>query len=325
MIARRTALRAGLILSGMGGAGRAARAEEFPTRPITVVTGFAAGGLTDLSTRIIVQRMGQELGQPVVVENRAGGATSIASQAVMTARSDGHTLLMGASSLAINPSLQPDLPPRRPLEAFIPIGLGYRSAFVLQIHPALPARDLGAFIAYAKAHPGRINFGSSGTGAVNHLCLEMLSRQAGIEVIHVPYRGGAQALVDLQSGRLQAMFSAVLEAQPSVSDGRTRGLAITSRGRAPVLPEIPPVADTLPGFEGLFWQGLFAPAGTPEAAIRRLGAALTVATDDAEVRSKLAERGVSVETGDAAVLRATLLADMERWGTVIRDGNIRPD
>ncbi len=321
MLTRRTALGTGLALL----AHPAAQAENFPTRAITVITPFAAGGLTDLSTRVIVERMSQDLGQPVVVENRTGGATSIASQAVMAARPDGYTVLMGASSLAINPALQPELPPQRPLEALIPIGLAYRSAFVLQVHPSLPVRSLAEFIAYARARPGQVNFGSSGTGAVNHLCMEMLSRQAGLQVVHVPYRGGAQALVDLQAGRLHAMFSAVLEAQPPITEGRLRGLAISSRERSPVLPDIPPVADTLPGFEALFWQGLFAPAGTPEPVVGRLGRALAIATNDAGLRRRLAERGVTVQTGDAAVLRDTLLADTALWGKVIRDGNIKPD
>ncbi len=310
---------------GVGTSSRPGWGQTFPDRPIAVITGFAPGGLTDLSTRVIVRRMGQELGQPIVVENRSGGATSIASQAVGNARADGYTVLMGASSLAINQTLHPNLFPQNPLEAFMPIGLGYRSAFVLQIHPSLPARNLADFIAYAKAHPGKINFGSSGTGAVNHLCMEMLCRQSGLEVVHVPYRGGAQAVIDITTGRIQAMFSAVLEAQPLVSEEKTRALAISSRNRSPVLPDVPPVADTLPGFEGLFWQGLFAPRGTPEAVVARLGAALRVATEDAEVRSTLAERGVSVDTGDAQMLRDILLSDAQLWGKVIRDGNIRPD
>jgi tripartite-type tricarboxylate transporter receptor subunit TctC len=325
MTSRRIALGAGLALPSLFLASRLSRADDFPSRAITVITPFGAGGLTDLSTRVIVERMSQNLGHPVVVENRAGGATSIASQAVMNARPDGYTLLMGASSLAINPALQPELAPQRPLDVFIPIGLAYRSAFVLQVHPSLPTRSLPEFIDYARARPGRVNFGSSGTGAVNHLCMEMLCRQAGLEVVHVPYRGGSQALVDLQAGRLHAMFSAVLEAQPPIAEGLTRGLAISSRMRAAVLPNVPSVADFVPGFEALFWQGLFAPTGTPPATIQRVAGALTAATDDVQVRSRLAERGVTVETGGANVLQSTLLADTAMWGKVIRDGNIKPD
>ena len=164
-----------------------ARAQEaWPTRPITLLTGFAPGGLTDVMTRLIAARLSRELGQPVVVENRAGGATAIASTAVAQARPDGYTLLMGASSLAINPTLQPNLTPREPLRELLPVGTGYRSAFVLHVHPDLPARTLAGFIAHARANPGRISFGSSGTGAVNHLCLELLRTRAGIDGVHIP-------------------------------------------------------------------------------------------------------------------------------------------
>ena len=321
MTTRRTLLGLGLALPALA----SARAQDFPTRPVTVVIGFPPGGLNDLSARVIVQRMSQALGQTIVVENRAGGATAIATTAVTSARPDGYTLLMGASSLAINPSLVPELEPKRPLDVLVPIGMSFRSAFALQIHPSLPARTLPEFLDHAKASPGRIAFGSSGTGAVNHLCLEMMRGRTGIDVIHVPYKGGAQALVDLQANRIQAMFSAVLEALPPIRDGRTRGIAVSSRERVGVLPELPPVADTLPGFDGVFWQGLFAPAGTPEPVLQRLSAALTVATDDAGVRAKLAESGVAVQTGGADVLRETLLADTALWGKVIREGNIRPD
>jgi tripartite-type tricarboxylate transporter receptor subunit TctC len=312
----------GLMLA----AGAGAQAQEpWPTRPITLVTGFAPGGLTDVMTRLIANRMSRELGQPIVVENRAGGATAIASTAVARAAPDGYTLLMGASSLAINPTLQPNLTPREPLRELVPIGMGYRSAFVLHVHPGLPARDVAEFIAYAKANPGRISFGSSGTGAVNHLCLELFRVRAGIEVVHIPYRGGAPALIDLRAGRIQAMFAAALEAIPAIREGATRALAISSATRLPLLPDVPAVAETLPGFDAVFWQGLFAPVGTPPAVLARLSAALHATTEDPEVRARMAEQGVAAETGDAAALRRVLVQDTETWGRLIRDANIQPE
>jgi tripartite-type tricarboxylate transporter receptor subunit TctC len=299
--------------------------ESWPARPITMVTGYAPGGLTDVMTRLIAARMSRDLGQPIVVENRTGGATAVASTAVAQARPDGYTLLMGASSLAINPALQPNLTPREPLRELVPIGMGYRSAFVLHVHPALPVTTAAELVAYAKANPGRLNFGSSGTGAVNHLCLELFRSRAGIEVVHIPYRGGAPALIDLQAGRIQAMFQAALEAIPTIRDGRTRPLAVSSAARLPLLPEVPPVAETLPGFDAVFWQGLFAPVGTPAPVLQRLGAALNAATEDADLRARMAEQGVAAETGDAAALRRTLEADTETWGRLIREANIRPE
>lgn len=313
---------AGLLLFGPA----MARAQEaWPNRPITMVTGYAPGGLTDVMTRLIAERMSRELGQPIVVENRTGGATAVASTAVAQARPDGYTLLMGASSLAINPTLQPNLTPREPLRELVPVGMGYRSAFVLHVHPDVPARSTAAFIAHAKANPGRINFGSSGTGAVNHLCLELFRSRAGIDVVHVPYRGGAPALIDLQAGRIQAMFQAALEAIPAIRDGRTRPLAVSSAQRLPLLPDVPPVADALPGFDAVFWQGLFAPVGTPEPVLARIGAALRATTEDMQVRARMADQGVAAETGDAAALRRVLVEDTEMWGRLIREANIRPE
>jgi tripartite-type tricarboxylate transporter receptor subunit TctC len=312
----------GLLLAAPG----LARAQEaWPARPITLITGFAPGGLTDVMTRLIANRMSRELGQPIVVENRAGGATSIASTAVARAAPDGYTTLMGASSLAINPALQPSLTPREPLRELVPVGMGYRSAFVLHVHPDLPARNVAEFIAHAKANPGRISFGSSGTGAVNHLCLELFRVRAGIDVVHVPYRGGAPALVDLRAGRIQAMFAAALEAIPAIREGATRPLAVSSAARLPLLPEVPAMAETLPGFDAVFWQGLFAPVGTPEPVIARLAAALRATTEDAEIRARMAEQGVAAETGDAAALRRVLAEDTETWGRLIRDAGIRPE
>lgn len=320
MIDRRTTL--GLLLATPG---LAMAQPAWPTRPITLVTGFAPGGLTDVMTRLIANRMSRELGQPIVVENRAGGATSIASTAVARATPDGYTLLMGASSLAINPALQPNLTPREPLRELVPVGMGYRSAFVLHVHPGLPVRNVAEFIAYAKANPGRISFGSSGTGAVNHLCLELFRLRAGIEVVHVPYRGGAPALIDLRAGRIQAMFAAALEAIPAIREGATRALAVSSATRLPLLPDVPAVAETLPGFDAVFWQGLFAPPGTPEPVIARLAAALRATTEDPEVRARMAEQGVAAETGDAAALRRVLVEDTETWGRLIREAGIQPE
>ena len=317
---RRTAL--SLLLA----APATTRAQEaWPARAVTMVTGYAPGGLTDVMTRLIAARMSRELGQPLVVENRVGGATSVASTAVARAAPDGYVTLMGASSLAINPALQPSLTPREPLRELVPVGMAYRSAFVLHVHPALPTQTTTEFIAYAKANPGKVNFGSSGTGAVNHLCLELFRSRAGIDVVHIPYRGGAPALIDLQAGRIQAMFQAALEAIPVIRDGRTRPLAVSSAARLTLLPDVPPVADTLPGFDAVFWQGLFVPVGTPESIVMRLGEALRVATEDSDLRAAMAAQGVAAETGDAAALRRLLVEDTEVWGKLIREAGITPD
>ena len=304
---------------------RPARAQDaYPSRPITVVTGSPAGGLTDVSTRAIVERMQAVLGQPVVVENRTGGAAAIAPTYVSQARPDGYTLLGGTSSLAINPALQPNLTPRDPQRELLPVGFNFRSPFVLHVHPSLPVRDVAGLVAYAKARPGELAFGSSGAGAVNHLALELLARRTGIEVLHVPYRGGVPALIDLRQNRIQAMFQSALEAIPLVREGATRAIAVSGLDRIAPLPDVPPVADTVPGFEAVFWQGLFAPLGTPEPVVVRLWAALRTATDDSGVRSRLADHGVEVQTGDAAYLARVLAEHTGLWGKLIRDANIQP-
>jgi tripartite-type tricarboxylate transporter receptor subunit TctC len=306
-------------------AGTAAAQATWPDRSVAVLLGYPPGGVTDFAARAVCERMGRALGQSVVLENRPGAATAVANTAAAQARPDGYTLLMGTSTLAINPSLQPNLTPRDPRKDLTPIGTVFRTAFVLHVHPSLPVRSTAELIAYAKANPGKLNFGSSGTGAVNHLCLELFRARAGIDVVHVPYRGGAPALIDLRTNRIQAMFSAAQEALPPMRDGATRGLAVSSKDRMSVLPELPPVADTLPGFDGVFWQGLFGPAGLPAPIVARAGAALREATTDATLVARMAEQGVALTPGDADALRRTLAEETVMWGQLIREQNIRPE
>ncbi len=299
--------------------------EAFPARPVAVYSGYAPGGVTDVTSRAVAERMARELGVPVVVENRVGGATAVANTAAAQARPDGYTLLMGTSSLAINPGLQPNLTPREPMRELAPIGMVFRSAFVLHVHPSLPVRSTAELIAWCRANPGKLDFGSSGTGAVNHLAMALFAQRAGIQVTHVPYRGGAPALIDLRAGRIGAMFQAVLEALPALQEGATRGLAISSAAREPLLPDLPPVAETLPAFDAVFWQGLFAPAGTPAPILARLGSALRAATEDETLRTRLAQQGVALTTGDAAALASLLERETVLWGRLIREAEIRPD
>ncbi|MBY0335884.1 MAG: tripartite tricarboxylate transporter substrate binding protein [Acetobacteraceae bacterium] len=325
MSASRRALLAAPALLALPGP-RSGRAQEaFPSRAISVVSGYAPGGVTDITSRAVAERMARELPQPMVVENRVGAATAVANTHVAQARPDGHTLLMGTSTLAINPALQPNLTPREPMRELAPIGMVFRTAFVLHVHPSVPARTTEEFIALARREPGRINFGSSGTGAVNHLAQALLAARAGVEFTHIPFRGGAPALIELRAGRIQAMFQAVQEALPVVREGATRALGVSSTTRNALLPDVPPVADAVPNFEAVFWQGLFAPAGTPEPILARLGSVLRVATDDAALRARLAEQGVDIVTGDATVLRDTLARETQLWGELIRSANIRPE
>ena len=321
MVARRMLLAAPLALPTLT-RGTAAQ-DPWPTRAVTVLLGFPPGGLTDFAARAVAERMSRELGQPVVVENRPGAATSLAATAVARARPDGYTLLWGSSVLAVSPALQPNLTPREPLRELAPIGMTLRLALVLHINASVPAHSVAELIALARAHPGTLKFGSSGVGSLNHLCLELFRARAGIEVLHVPYRGGAPAAIDLRAGRIDAMFSAAQEALPTLQEGATRGLAVSSAKRIPRLPELPPVADTLPGFDVVIWQGLFAPAGTPAPVLARAGAALRAATEDPELLARFAAQGATLITSDDEALRQTLTEDIAMWGRFIREANIR--
>jgi len=320
MNSRRTLLAAPALL-----ALPASAQEAYPSRAVAIASGYAPGGVTDVTSRAVAERMGRELGVPVVIENRVGAATAVANTYVAQARPDGYTLLMGTSTLAINPALQPNLTPREPMRELVPVGMIFRTAFALHVHPGLPVRNMAEFIAYCRANPGKVNFGSSGTGAVNHLAQAMLASRANIDVVHIPFRGGTPALIELRAGRIHAMFQALLEALPTMREGATRGLAISSTERNALVPDLPPVADAVPGFEAVFWQGLFAPAGTPEPVVRRLGAALKTATEDPALRSRMAEQGVELVTGDAAYLRDLLARETAMWGELIRSAQIRSE
>jgi len=299
--------------------------DAYPSRTISAVTGYAPGGVTDVVSRAVAARMAQELGTTIVVENRVGAATAVGNTHVAQARPDGYTLLMGTSTLAINPALQPNLTPRDPARELTPVGMVFRSPFVLHVHPSLPVHNMAEFLAYARANPGRLNIGSSGTGAVNHLSQALLVARTGVELVHVPFRGGAPGLLELRAGRIQGMFNATQEAQPVVREGATRALGVTSTTRIPTLPDVPPIADTVPGYEAMFWQGLFAPAGTPAAIIARLEAALRVATTDPALVSRMAEQGVEMVSGGADDLRALLARELVSWAEVIRGQNIRAE
>jgi tripartite-type tricarboxylate transporter receptor subunit TctC len=297
----------------------------YPSRAVSVLSGYAPGGVTDIASRAVSERLGRELGQNFIVENKVGAATAVASTAAAQARPDGYTLLMGTTTLAINPALQPTLTPKEPLRELAPIGPVFTVGFVLHVHPDLPVRTAAELIAWCKANPGRLNFGSSGTGAVNHLAQALFAQRAGIEVTHVPYRGGAPALLDLRTGRIQAMFQAVLEALPTLREGATRGLGVSTLARDPTAPNLPPLAETLPGFEAVFWQGLFAPAATPQPIIDQLSAGLRATNADPALVARMAEQGVILQRGGPADLRGLLQRETVMWGDLIRQAGIRAE
>ena len=299
---------------------RAAPAEErYPSRPVTIVVPWAPGGSTDILARVVAEPLRQSLGQPVVVENRSGASGNIGSAAVARAQPDGYTLLFGSMSThAMNGALFRNMP-FDGVEDFTPIAL---LAFVLNtmvIHPSVPARTVAEFIAYAKANPGRIVYASAGAGSTNHLCAAMFAHMTGIEMVHVPYRGGAPAVLDTVAGQTHLLFSAGTQTLPHVKEGRLRLLAVTEGRRSRLLPEVPTVAETVPGYEMAVWYGAFGPKGLPPELALRLNAEINGALMLPEVRGRMAEIGVEVLNETPEAFARTLRADAAKWAAVIRD------
>jgi tripartite-type tricarboxylate transporter receptor subunit TctC len=319
---RRHLLAASLAMPALARAPMAHAQDWVPEKPITVLLPYAPGGVTDTVSRAVCEAVARDLGRPVVMENRPGAGTAVANAAVARAAPDGHTLLMSTTSLAINPALQPNLEPKEPLKALTPIGMVFRTGFVLHCNRDLPVTDLASFIAYAKARQGQLSYGSSGVGAVNHLGFELFKKMAGLDITHIPYRGGVPALADMLGGRIAAMFSATFEAGEPVKAGRTRGLAFSMANPTPVLPDLPTVAKTIPGFDVPFWEAMFAPAGTPPHVIARLTRALQAATSDANLVARFAATGTNVAFEDAAAVRRQFELDLARWGAIIREQGI---
>jgi tripartite-type tricarboxylate transporter receptor subunit TctC len=296
-----------------------------PERPLRLIVGFAAGGSTDITARLVGQAMAERLGQPVVVENRPGAGGNIAAEAAARSAPDGHTLfLVTSGTLTANRFLYRSLP-FDPDRDFLPISLVTIVPNLIVVHPEVPARSLAELIAYARANPGRVHYGSGGTGTTLHLAAAMLAARAGLDLVHVPYRGGAPAATDLVSGKIQMIASPMLEVIAQVRAGQLRPLAVTTARRSPLLPEIPAVAETLPGFEVVLWNGLVAPAGTPAAAIARLSAEANAALRDEAVRARLAELGSVPMPQTPEEFAAFLRAEVPKFAEIVRVSGARLD
>ena len=299
-------------------------AQAWPTKPIRLVVPFPAGGATDLLARAISQRLGQQLGQPVVVDNRPGAGGTLGSQEAMRAAPDGHTLLMATSSThSIAPHLNPALPYKVATD-FTPVAHVANAPNLMLVPQTLPVGDVKAFIAYSKARPGQLNYATSGNGTIVHLTTEAFKTQAGLFITHIPYRGTALAIPDLVSAKVHLLFDSVVSGLPHVKDGKLKALAITSRTRSPLVPEVPTVAESgLPGFESTTWFGVYAPRGLPAELTQRLNAELHKAMAADEVRERLARLGADpVTQGSAADFAAMVEADSQRWGRLVRERRI---
>jgi tripartite-type tricarboxylate transporter receptor subunit TctC len=303
---------------------RKAEAQAYPTRPVRLIVGYSAGGTADIVARIIAQRLTERLGQPVVVENKPGATTNIATQSVISAAPDGHTLLYVTAANATNASLYSTLPFNF-MRDIVPVAGLVEFTLVLVVNAALPVHSIGEFVAYAKANPGKISMASFGVGTTSHLSAELLKLVTGIDTVHVPYRGGAPMITDLVSGQVQAAFDALPESLPHIRTGALRPLAVTTAARAESLPDIPTIGDTIPGYEAASWAGLGAPHGTPPAVIETLHREAAAALADPAIRARLVDLGSAPWPLGPDAFGAYIAAETEKWAKVVRFAGVKAE
>jgi tripartite-type tricarboxylate transporter receptor subunit TctC len=303
----------------------AAWGQAWPSKPIRMVVAFPPGGPTDIVSRVIAQRLSEQLGQQVIIDNKPGAGGNIAAELIANAPADGHTLFYNTSAVVIGPALYSKVN-YDTLKDFAPVALTASVPMVLAVNPNLPARSVKEFLDLARSKPGQLNYSSSGTGTITHLASAMLSTQTGIQTQHVPYKGSAPGLVDLASGQTQFMIDTINTVLPYVRDGRLRGLAVSSIKRSSVLPDLPTLHESgLSGFDASAWQGIMAPAATPNDIIQRLNTEVNKALAHPEVRAKLAAQGADVLGGTSAEYAAHLRSELPRWAKAVKDSGAKAD
>ena len=301
-----------------------AGAETYPSRPVHLIIGYLPGGSADMTARLFGQWLSDRLGQQVVVESRAGASTNIATEAVIRATPDGYTLFLASPANATNASLYDKLNFEF-LRDVEPVAGLIRFADVVVVNPSLPVKTIPELIAYAKANPGALNFASSGVGSTLHVAGELFKMMTGVNIVHVPYRGGAPAMLDLIAGRAQDMFDNVPTSLPYIRDGKIRPLAVTSAARVEVLPDLPLVADYVPGYEASAWYGIVGPKGTPAAVVDKLNREVNAILAEPDKKKRLAELGASLLPGSPADFAKLLADETEKWRKVIRFAGIKAE
>ncbi|RCX11052.1 Bug family tripartite tricarboxylate transporter substrate binding protein [Extensimonas vulgaris] len=294
-------------------------AQGFPTKPLTIIVPFTPGGTTDLLARIVGQELAAELGQPVVIDNRAGAGGNIGAQAAARAPADGHTLFMGTvGTHAINAALYKKLP-YDPVKDFVPLTRVATVPNVLVANPAQPFKTVPELIAYARANPGKVNFGSAGNGSSIHLSGELFKTMAKVDMQHVPYKGSAPAITDLLGNQIAIMFDNLPSALPYVRSGKLRALAVTTAKRSPELPDVPTIAEAgVPGYEAMSWFGLFVPAGTPAPVVGKLHSAIVKVLNKPEVKKRIAEQGGEAHPETAEKFAAFIQSESAKWSKVVQ-------
>src|ERR1041385_2005533 len=303
---------------------RFARAETYPSRPVHIILGFPPGGPSDVLARIIGQWRSDRLGQPFIIESRPGASGNIAAEAVIRSPADGHTLLLvvpgNATSEALFDKLNFNF-----IRDTVPVAAISLGPLAMAVNPALPVQTVPEFIAYAKSRPGQINFASPGNGAIIHLAGELFKMMTGINMVHVPYRGNAPALIDLLAGQVQMMLADMPSSIEHIKAGKLRALAVTTSARSEILPGVPTVNEFLPGFEAGNWFGLAAPRNTPPEIVDKLNKEINVALTDPKIKTRLASLGVTPFTGSSADFGKFIAAETEKWSKVIRTAGIRAE
>jgi tripartite-type tricarboxylate transporter receptor subunit TctC len=302
-----------------------AHAQGYPTKPIRLVIPFPASGATDIFGRAVSQKLAERLGQPVVVDNKPGAGGTIGSDIVAKAPADGYTLLLATSSTH---SIGPSFGTRLPYDAvadFTPIAYVGNAPSIMLVPNSSPAKNVREWVEYARKNPGRLNYASSGNGTVVHLTAEYFKAQAGLYLVHIPYRGTALAIPDLVSGKVDVLFDSLPSGLPHVKEGRLRALGITSLKRSPLLPDLPPVSDTIPGFESVTWFGMYGPKGMPVEVVNRVNRAVNQALQDPEVKERLARLGIEPTGGSPQEFAAMTDRDRAKWKKIISERKLTAD
>src|SRR5688572_1577538 len=298
--------------------------QEYPTRAVRIVVPSPPGGGTDIVARVLAADFSKSFAQPFVVENKPGAGNMIGIEAVARATPDGYTLLMVPATLALNSVLYKKVP-YHPIRDFAPITLAATAPLVLIVHPSVPAQSLAEFVAYAKREPGKMSYATAGIGTAPHLCMELLKSMAGIDLLHIPYKGTAPAVADVISGQIAAMFATALTARPVIDSGRVRALAVSTPQRVSALPGVPPVAEAgVPGYSAIQWYGLLAPAGTPQPVIARVNAEALRSLRSGEMKERLAADGAEPQGSTPEEFGALIRSELDKWGRVTRAAGIEP-
>jgi tripartite-type tricarboxylate transporter receptor subunit TctC len=303
---------------------RIARAQAWPSRPVHIIVGFPPGGATDTTARLMGQWLSERLGQPFIIENRPGATGNIATEAVVRAPPDGYTLLIVLATNAINATLYDRLNFNF-IRDIAPVASINRTPHVIDVNPSVPVRTVPEFIAFAKANPGRLNMGSGGVGSNQHVSGELFKMMTGVNIVHVPYRGGAPAIADLLGGQVQVIFDVLSESIGYIRAGRLRPLAVTTAERYEALPDLPTVADFVPGYETIAWFGVGAPRNTPAAIIDKLNKEINAGLADPRIKARFADLGFTVFMGSPNDFRRFISEETEKWAKVVKFANIKAD